>query len=534
MLTQRHRWCFGAMQILRLHWRSLMPWDRSPDNHLTSAQRRDYLMASLGWFRDLLMLAFSLLLLAITGLVVTHSRVAISPMDGHRSLLPLSLIIVATICMQWTLRHWTTMSVRRTLLSLVVSLSVTWVVALGCIEGVARRDGVFLRTAKASSRRSILRALRLTRVPAILAAALYISTGLLASLRDKPWVLMVIVFLQGTVYLCGPVASVWGLWAQGIPREESWRRFESGSLRSRRRRRVWAQVPQRAVAAVTAVCVGGVASAFVAPVALLHATAGPRRAVSAHSLLPGIAGTEAYLKLGSPVSRASRAYYSITSVHLSTTSAHVRLRFDTSSVELLGEVLRAAAQGGRIRHITLALRLPGLSGRPMTELADTFATAVVSSFDEHLSATPAGIVSLVLPAVSRLINSPSALQRVGPFADRSGRAPATKVYVKVGAARRTGTGSHTVTGVDISQTAVRAPIDLRFSTSSLPLLDAIFRDQGAAEVIPALTLTVRDRERGRPFATALKDTFSGVSIGSFTENFSQSPFGTATLVVSPR
>ena len=36
MLTQRHRWCFGAMQILRLHWRSLMPWDRSPDNHLTA------------------------------------------------------------------------------------------------------------------------------------------------------------------------------------------------------------------------------------------------------------------------------------------------------------------------------------------------------------------------------------------------------------------------------------------------------------------------------------------------------------------
>jgi len=25
MLTQRHRWCFSAMQILRLHWRSLMP-----------------------------------------------------------------------------------------------------------------------------------------------------------------------------------------------------------------------------------------------------------------------------------------------------------------------------------------------------------------------------------------------------------------------------------------------------------------------------------------------------------------------------
>jgi hypothetical protein len=77
--TQRHRWCFGAMQILRLHWRSLMPWDRSPDNHLTAAQRRDYLMASLGWFRDLMMLGFALLLLVVTGLLLSD----IADRDGH-------------------------------------------------------------------------------------------------------------------------------------------------------------------------------------------------------------------------------------------------------------------------------------------------------------------------------------------------------------------------------------------------------------------------------------------------------------------
>ena len=142
MLTQRHRWCYGTMQILRLHWRSLMPWDRSPDNRLTAAQRRDYLTASLSWFRDLLMLVFSLLLLVITGLLATHSGFAVAPLNGSQSLLPLSLIIIATITMMCTLRHWTTMSFRRAVLSLVISLSVTWVIALGCIEGVARRDGV--------------------------------------------------------------------------------------------------------------------------------------------------------------------------------------------------------------------------------------------------------------------------------------------------------------------------------------------------------------------------------------------------------
>src|SRR5579859_4931486 len=80
--TQRHRWCFGAMQILRLHWRSLMPWDRSPDNHLSASQRRDYLTASLSWFRDLMMLGFALLLLVVTGLLATESGFVVAPMDG--------------------------------------------------------------------------------------------------------------------------------------------------------------------------------------------------------------------------------------------------------------------------------------------------------------------------------------------------------------------------------------------------------------------------------------------------------------------
>ena len=90
--TQRHRWCFGAMQILRLHWRSLMPWDRSPDNHLTLGQRRDYLMASLRWFKDLLMLSFALCLLVVTGLLLTEADFALMPLSGNSSLLPMSLI----------------------------------------------------------------------------------------------------------------------------------------------------------------------------------------------------------------------------------------------------------------------------------------------------------------------------------------------------------------------------------------------------------------------------------------------------------
>jgi cellulose synthase/poly-beta-1,6-N-acetylglucosamine synthase-like glycosyltransferase len=526
MLTQRHRWCFGAMQILRLHWRSLMPWDRSPDNHLTTAQRRDYLMASLGWFRDLLMLMFSLLLLVIVGLSVTNSGFAVSPMDGSRSLLPLSLIIIATICMMWTLRYWTTLSFRRALLSLVISLSVTLVIALGCIEGVARRDGVFLRTSKAGGRRRILGALRLSRAETILAVALYTATGLLAASRHVPWVLIFIVFFQGTVYLCGPIASVWNLWAQGVPSHEYRRRWEKGRLRAERRRRSWARVPRPAVAALTALCVGGVTSAFVAPVALLKATT-VARAESPQSLL-GAASTEVYLKLGSSTSGADAKYYLVTAVHLANqaASSHIGLRFETSSLVLLGDILQAAADRGRISHLSLAIRMPGRNGLPTTQLVDMFATAVVTSFTEHLSGVRGGSVSLVLPASSRVVSAPGALQRVGPFAPLPDLSPAsaTKVDVTIG----TGAPAYAVTAVTVSQAATGAPLDLGFSTSSLPLLAGIFQGQSAAG-IAALTLSVRADPGAR-----LTHTFSGLSVSSFAEDLSGSVSGTAVLTVGQR
>ena len=84
------------------------------------------------------------------------------------------------------------------------------------------------------------------------------------------------------------------------------------------------------------------------------------------------------MKLGSSTSGVDRAYYFITSARLSTASARVGLRFNTSSLALLGEVLRAAAAGGRISHVSLAFRTPGLNGRPTTEFVDTFGTAAVT------------------------------------------------------------------------------------------------------------------------------------------------------------
>ena len=132
------------------------------------------------------------------------------------------------------------------MLSLVVSLSVTWVIALGCIEGLARRDGVFLRTSKAGGRRTVLTALRLTRGETALAVALYASVGLLAALRHPPWLLMFIIFVQATVYLCAPIAAVWNLRALGVPAQVYRRRLTNAACA--RAPPPWAPFPRPAAA----------------------------------------------------------------------------------------------------------------------------------------------------------------------------------------------------------------------------------------------------------------------------------------------
>jgi hypothetical protein len=61
---QRYRWCFGGIQLLRMHWRSMMPGRKDRENHLSTGQRWAYLSGAAQWYGDLLGLVFLIFLLA--------------------------------------------------------------------------------------------------------------------------------------------------------------------------------------------------------------------------------------------------------------------------------------------------------------------------------------------------------------------------------------------------------------------------------------------------------------------------------------
>jgi Glycosyltransferase like family 2 len=202
--SQRFRWCFGGMQILRKHWRELLPWDRHPGNRLSVAQRVDYLLGGLQWLNDLVQLGFTVVLLATMALLATTGRLALRPLLGVAVLLPATLLTSGLVRALWALRRSTGIGPRRALLAFANWLSLSWTVALACVQGLVRSQGVFLRTPKQADGSRLVNALWAARAETLLAVALWGGAGLLAA-RGRPGPLLLgLLIWQGAVYASAP------------------------------------------------------------------------------------------------------------------------------------------------------------------------------------------------------------------------------------------------------------------------------------------------------------------------------------------
>jgi hypothetical protein len=145
---QRFRRCFGGVQLLRRHWRSLLPWDRDRDNRLSGSQRMAYLSGGLQWTGDLLGLGQLLFLFVAAG------NIALGGVLIVRRLSPLLLVAVPTLVILGIVRAvggihraaggtW-----REAIGALGIWLALSVTVARACLRGAVEPAGVFLRTPK--------------------------------------------------------------------------------------------------------------------------------------------------------------------------------------------------------------------------------------------------------------------------------------------------------------------------------------------------------------------------------------------------
>jgi cellulose synthase/poly-beta-1,6-N-acetylglucosamine synthase-like glycosyltransferase len=206
---QRFRWCFGGVQILRMHWRSLLPGRRTERNRLSLAQRWAYLVGGLQWFGDLASVFFTGFLLLGAADAVLGSGLVIRRMSGLLLLCVVALVVLGVSRAVVLARRSTGARWGDALGAYGLWLALGWVVAAACVRGLFARHGVFLRTPK---QRGTLRpsyALR-ANVTEVVLGTIALAAGLVAIGQGKvPAIAVgVLLCLQAVGYLLAPANSL--------------------------------------------------------------------------------------------------------------------------------------------------------------------------------------------------------------------------------------------------------------------------------------------------------------------------------------
>jgi glycosyltransferase involved in cell wall biosynthesis len=258
---QRYRWCFGGIQILRMHWRWLIPGRTSRENHLSTAQRWSYLAGAFQWYGDLLGLVFLVFLLA--GAV----NLATGGGELFRKLTPflvatvpvlVGLGLVRAVAL---LRRGTGASWRDAIGAFFIWQSTSLVVARASVVGLFARKAAFLRTPKTSERARWWEALRANWAESTLAVlGLAGIAGALSKFSHLSGPLLAALLLFPTLGMAAAPFNSWAAQRAALPQ---W-------LRDRRRTEYRRDRRSFAAGAATggAVVVAGV---VVAAVALLLA-----------------------------------------------------------------------------------------------------------------------------------------------------------------------------------------------------------------------------------------------------------------------
>jgi cellulose synthase/poly-beta-1,6-N-acetylglucosamine synthase-like glycosyltransferase len=273
---QRYRWCFGGIQILRMHWRSLLPGRNQPANRLSTAQRWSYLAGGIQWYGDLLTLVFFVFLLAgaanmATGGGALFRKLTVFLVATVPVLVALGLVRAITLLRRGTGASW-----RDAIGAFFIWQSTSLVVARASVLGLFARKAAFLRTPKTSERARWSEALRANWAETLLAllgmAAIAGALSRVATARlSAPLLAGLLVFPT-----LGFAAAPFNSWAARRASLPQW-------LRERRRTE---QLRDRRAFAAGAAAGGGIVAVTATVVAALLLFFAP----SHHFRLPSLLG----------------------------------------------------------------------------------------------------------------------------------------------------------------------------------------------------------------------------------------------------
>ncbi|MGH2857325.1 MAG: glycosyltransferase [Solirubrobacteraceae bacterium] len=145
---QRFRWCFGGIQILRRHWRSMLPGRETAENRLSLGQRWAYLCGAIQWYGDLLALLFYVCLIVGAANIALSGGLVFRKLTGFLlAAIPL-LVVLGLLRAVALLRRGTRASWRDAFGAFLIWQSTTLTVASASLQGLFAKQAAFLRTPK--------------------------------------------------------------------------------------------------------------------------------------------------------------------------------------------------------------------------------------------------------------------------------------------------------------------------------------------------------------------------------------------------
>ncbi|HLK02189.1 MAG TPA: glycosyltransferase [Streptosporangiaceae bacterium] len=275
---QRYRWCFGGIQILRMHWRSLLPGRPSRADHLTAGQRWAYLAGALQWYGDLLGLLFFIFLLAGAANLATGGGQLFRKLTVYLVAAVPVLVVLGLVRAVALLRRGTGASWRDAIGAFFIWQSTSLVVARASTLALFARKAAFLRTPKTSERTRWHEALRANWAESILAVLGFAGiAGALTKYAQLSGLLLAALLLFPTLGMAAAPVNSWAARRAALP---EW---------LRERRRTEYRRDRRAFAAGAATG-GAIAVIGVAAVAVALLLVG-RHAIQTPNLVGPVQGT---------------------------------------------------------------------------------------------------------------------------------------------------------------------------------------------------------------------------------------------------
>jgi len=257
---QRYRWCFGGIQLLRMHWRSMMPGRQGRENHLSAGQRWAYLAGAAQWYGDLLSLLFFIFLLAgaanlATGGGQLFRKLTLFLVSAVPVMVLLGLVRAITLLRRGTGASW-----RDAIGAFFIWQSTSLVVARASVLGLFAKKAAFLRTPKTSEQTRWWEALRANWAESILALFGFIGIGAaLTKTNQLSGPLLAGLLLFPTLGLAAAPVNSWAARRAALP---AWLRDRRTTEYRRDRRAFAAGVATGGAVAVLGVAIAALALLF--------------------------------------------------------------------------------------------------------------------------------------------------------------------------------------------------------------------------------------------------------------------------------